>query len=66
VPAVANNDQIVEGIAEGVYAAVTAAMQNNSQSAHYTIELDGRVLYDSIVAEDKKSARRTGRTAFAF
>lgn len=64
--AVANNDQIVEGIAEGVYAAVSAAMQNNSQSAHYTIELDGRVLYDSIVAEDKNNARRTGRTAFAF
>lgn len=65
--AVANNDQIIEGIARGVYEAVTAALNNNSQSnIHVTLELDGKVLYDSIVAEDKNNARRTGRALLAY
>ncbi len=65
--AVANNDQIIEGVARGVYEAVTAALNNNSQSnIHVTLELDGKVLYDSVVAEDKNNARRTGRALLAY
>lgn len=64
--AVANNDQIVEGISEGVYSAVTAAMRNaGGSNAHYTIMLDGDVVYDSVVRSDKQTVKRTGQSAFA-
>lgn len=50
-PAVANNDQIVEGIRQGVYEAVSAAMaevlgQNQEQSiiVNTTVEMDGRAM----------------------
>jgi hypothetical protein len=65
--AVANNDQIVEGIRQGVYEAVVSAMNNShGNSAHYTITLDGKVVYDSVVKEDKENVRRTGRSAFVY
>ena len=45
--AVANNDQIVEAIALGVYQAFTAAKdgENNEINAHITVELDGETVY---------------------
>lgn len=65
--AVANNDQIVEGISSGVYSAVVAAMKSTSgeSNAHYTIMLDSRVVYESVVQADKQTVKRTGQSAFA-
>lgn len=61
--AVATNADIVEGIAQGVYEAVVAALSTQSSNNRYVIELDGRVIYDSVVEADKNNARRTGRAA---
>ena len=64
--AVANNDQIVTGISQGVYAAVVNAMRSTGgNNAHFTIELDGNVLYDSVVTADRNNTKRTGQSAFA-
>lgn len=63
--AVANNDQITDGI----YRAVKSAMSESkgaSGSAHFTITLDSRVLYDSMVKEDRATQNRTGESAFAY
>lgn len=48
--AVANNDQIVEGIAEGVYGAVVAAMSNFGGSGNVQLEvyLDGKQIESSV------------------
>lgn len=59
--AVANNDQIVEGIYQGVYAAVRAAMQengNNSSSTPVNVYLDGK----QITASVEKRQRERGAT----
>lgn len=45
--AVANNDQIVEGVSEGVYSAVTAALSENTANANVTVYLDGKVVYQN-------------------
>lgn len=61
--AVANNDQIVEGIRQGVYEAVSAAMaemlgQNQEQPiiVNTTVEMDGR----TIVQQTDEARRRMG------
>lgn len=65
--AVVNNDQIVEAVSRGVYEAVVAAMRNTEgNNAHFTINLNGKAIYDSVVEEDKQNVRRTGRSAFAY
>lgn len=58
--AVANNDQIVEGISSGVYAAVRAAMSENSGDKNITVEvyLDGKRVTDSV----EKRQRERGAT----
>lgn len=43
--AVANNDQIVTGIEEGVYRAVTAAMSDSDNNVNVNVYLDGREVY---------------------
>ena len=47
--AVANNDQIVSAVSDGVYRAVTAAMQNgnNGNGKPIVINLDGKTIYDN-------------------
>lgn len=45
--AVANNDQIVAGVSEGVYEAVTAALAENAGNQNITINLDGKVIYQN-------------------
>lgn len=69
--AVANNEQIIEGIKQGVYEAVTSANQSNNQEVMLlqelisavregkTIEIDGRELVSAI-------NERTERNGFAF
>ena len=43
--AVANNDQIVAGVSEGVYRAVSTAMGEQSSNANVTVYLDGKQIY---------------------
>ena len=62
--AVANNDQIVEAIALGVYQAVAQAMTEGENST--VINLDGEVLYRTIVKRDRQTVKRTGASAFAY
>ncbi len=62
-PAVANNDQIVEGVKQGVYEAVIAAMSMMNQQTsdqpivvETTVEMDGK----AIVHQTDKARRRMG------
>lgn len=66
---VANNDQIVEGISEGVYAAVLAAMRqsesNGSQSVN--VYLDGKKLTQSVERHQReRGASFVGRQAYGY
>lgn len=58
--AVANNDQIVEGISQGVYSAVMAAMSqgNSNNTANVNVYLDGK----QITAAVEKRQRERGAT----
>lgn len=58
--AVANNDQIVAAVSQGVYSAVMAAMGNNNNSGEQNVNvyLDGKQIYASV---EKTKAER-GRT----
>lgn len=62
--AVANNDQIVEAVAMGVYDAVSHAMAEGENNM--IINLDGEVLYRAIVKRDRQTVKRTGSSAFAY
>lgn len=60
---VANNEQIIAGISEGVYSAVMAAMSNaNSSSGEQNINvyLDGKQIYSSV----KKTESERGKQIF--
>lgn len=59
--AVANNEQIIEGIKTGVYDAVLAAM-NNSNGNNQRIELfiDGRKMTDVVTRHQRQNARAYG------
>lgn len=54
--AVANNDQIVVGIEEGVYRAVTAAMSDSDNNVNVNVYLDGKEVYHN----QQQVARATG------
>ena len=59
--AVANNDQIVAAVSQGVYSAVMAAMGNNNNGSgeqHINVYLDGKQITASV---EKRQAER-GRT----
>ena len=59
--AVANNDQIVAAVSQGVYSAVVAAMSNNNNGSgeqHINVYLDGKQITASV---EKRQAER-GRT----
>jgi len=58
--AVANNDQIVEGIRAGVYDAVVSAMSNNSNSTPIPVEIDGRRLAEILYPYNKMANNRHG------
>lgn len=45
--AVANNEQIVEGVSAGVYDAVIAALSETSGNQSITINLDGKTIYQN-------------------
>lgn len=68
--AVANNEQITEGIANAVYPAVynavMAAMSNgNNGSSPITIEIGGREVFRAVQDEANSYSKRTGRPAFS-
>ena len=59
--AVANNDQIVEGIREGVYEAVSAAMsQSGGNNTPVNIYLDGKQIATSTTRYQRQLARASG------
>lgn len=58
--AVANNDQIVDGIRAGVYEAVTAAMGGSGSGQPVVIYLDGREIARSTTKYQSQLARASG------
>lgn len=54
--AVANNDQIVAAVSQGVYEAVRDAMREGDNDANVTVYLDGEVVYEN----QQKIARKKG------
>ena len=56
--AVANNEQIVTGIREGVYDAMMSAMQSGSFKAD--VYIDGKRVTDTVVSNINSQTRRTG------
>lgn len=56
--AVANNDQIVAAVSEGVYRAVSSAMGTNNT----TVNVDGQKLFEIITERNNSTVRRTGRS----
>lgn len=63
--AVANNQQIVDGIKQGVYEAVSAAMQSNSSdSSDIVINMDGREVFRVVRNRANEYYNTNGRPAF--
>ena len=62
--AVANNQQIVDGIASGVYSAVSQALRDSGDigggDVHVSVSIDPEKNYQSIVKRNKAQTRRTG------
>ena len=60
--AVANNEQIVEGIKQGVYEAMASAMANNGSGSNVTVELHGDAsdIFTAVVKENNRAIYRTG------
>lgn len=57
--AVANNDDIVQAVSEGVYKAVTQANENGNGNVIQFV-VDGKVFYEQIVSRNKREVQRTG------
>jgi hypothetical protein len=67
--AVANNDQIVEGISEGVYAAVVAAMKQSEGNGGQAVNvyLDGKKVTQSIEKHQReRGVSFVGRQAYVY
>lgn len=60
--AVANNDQIVQGIENGVYNAVSAAMKNLVVENNIELRGDAADFFTAMVNENNRSIMRTGRS----
>ena len=60
--AVANNDQIVDGISAGVYRAVREAMGNGSKGQPMTVvvQMNGKEMFRQVVRENNAVVRATG------
>lgn len=56
--AVANNDQIVEAISQGVYSAVTSAL--GRRSGDTVITIDGREVFRAVVNQNNATVYQTG------
>lgn len=58
--AVANNDQIVAAVSQGVYSAVLAAMSNRGEDRHVKVYLDGREITSNVVKRVNDITMQTG------
>lgn len=59
--AVANNDQIVSAVSQGVYAAVMQAMSgDNGNNINLTVNLDGETVYKNVVKHNNQKVIQTG------
>jgi hypothetical protein len=56
--AVANNDQIVAAVSNGVYNAVVSAMASGGNNVN--VYLDGKDITDNVVSHINAESRRTG------
>ncbi len=63
--AVANNDQIVAAVSQGVYSAVVSAMNGengNSNNINLTVTLDGETVYKNVVKHNNQKVKQTGNS----
>lgn len=60
-PAVANNDQIVAAVSRGVAEAVSRVLGTNNSQA-ITVNVDGRELFDIMVARNNETVAMTGES----
>ena len=60
--AVANNDQIVSAVSQGVYSAVLSAMSGESgnNNINLTVTLDGETVYKNVVKHNNRKVKQTG------
>lgn len=63
--AVANNDQIVAGIEQGVYNAVMSAMSQGSQNVNVVLEGDAEGIFRVVRQQNRIFKNSTGASAFA-
>lgn len=63
--AVANNDQIVAGIEQGVYNAVMSAMSQGSQNVNVVLEGDAEGIFRVVRQQNRIFKNSTGTSAFA-
>lgn len=63
--AVANNEQIIEGIEGGVERGMLKAMRSGTSPQSINIYLDKDVLYKAVVEKNNEYIRRTGRNALS-
>ena len=62
--AVANNEQIIAGIEQGVYRAMTSALGSQS-SGDIVITIDGKQIFRAVQREANNYTMQTGRSAFS-
>ena len=60
--AVANNDQIVESVSQGVYRAFTQAMAESGGNQVVEAKVNDKVLFEVIVGRNRQETMRTGRS----
>ena len=58
--AVANNDQIVESVSQGVYRAVVQAMSQSSGNQVVEAKVNDKVLFEVVVNRNRQETMRTG------
>lgn len=60
--AVANNDQIVESVSDGVYRAAKEALGGGSRNITLVVQMDGKEVYRQVVDENNRVVRTTGKS----
>ena len=58
--AVANNDQIVESVSQGVYRAVVQAMSQSGGNQVVEAKVNDKVLFEVVVSRNRQETMRTG------
>ena len=63
--AVANNEQIVAGIEQGVYNAMISAMNSGANNVNVTLEGDAEGIFRVVQKQNRIYKKSTGASAFA-